>query len=73
MGDEIQPRVREKKKRTKSYARYGVKIRITQKYQPVLKELTKQTGLKPKEIFLQAVEEKYGICLHSTLDNTDEQ
>lgn len=70
MADDAKQEV---KKRKKTYARYGVKIRITQKYQPILKELVKRTGLKPKEIFLQAVEEKYGVSLHSPLDKPDDE
>lgn len=55
----------------KNYVKYGVKIRITKKYKDTLKELSKATGLKPKELFLRAVEEKYGVVLHDIANSDD--
>lgn len=43
---------------------YSARVPIKMKYKPVLDELIKNEGITIAELFLSAVEEKYGIILH---------
>ena len=50
---------------------YEPKVRIPKELRPVLKNLIAQTGLSITKLFVQAVEEKYGVVLH-TVDTPNE-
>ena len=48
---------------------YEPKIRIPKELRPILNSLIKDTGLTITQLFVSAVEEKYGVTLHDILDN----
>lgn len=51
---------------------YEPTLRMPKEFQAVLSELSKQTGLSINQIFIGAVEEKYDIVLHKSLDSTSD-
>lgn len=47
-----------------------IAIRIKREYEPVLDEIVSSTGRTMTDIFISAVEEKYGVVLHKSIDNS---
>lgn len=46
-----------------------IAIRIKREYEPILDEIVSSTGKTMTDIFISAVEEKYGVVLHKSIDN----
>ena len=55
------------------YCAYEPKIRMPVDKKDVVTQLTAQTGLTITQLFVTAVEEKYGVILHKPLDKTDKE
>lgn len=51
---------------------YEPKLRIPMDKKDTLAQLMAQTGLTITQLFVGAVEEKYGVILHEIVDNGDE-
>lgn len=51
---------------------YEPKLRIPMDKKDILVQLMAQTGLTITQLFVGAVEEKYGVNLHKNIDNGDE-
>jgi len=65
-------RVREQKRRQGAKL-YEPKLRIPIEKKPELEKLLSNTGLTISQLFLGAVEEKYGISLQKTVDKTEKK
>lgn len=61
-----------KRARQSSQIYYNFKIHIRKPYHKALRELCKETGLTPKELFWEAVEYKYCVELRDP-NNTDNE
>lgn len=47
---------------------YEVKVRIPMELKATVESLTQNTGLSITQLFISAVEEKYGVVLHRDID-----
>ena len=53
----------------KYHLNYEPKVRIPLEFKTTIESLTKKTGLSITQLFISAVEEKYGVLLHYNIDN----
>lgn len=65
-------RVREQNQKQRGKT-YEPKVRIPIEHKATIDELLKATGLSFTQLCIAAIEEKYGITLHSSLDITGDE
>ena len=51
---------------------YQPKVRIPLEFQHIIERLTQETGLSITQLFISAVEEKYNVDLHRSIDKSDD-